>query len=610
MLLQKLKEYSERLALPPPLYNLAPVRYIVELAPDGRFLGLTDTADASSRVTRRGQPRLVPQVQRSSGIRPLLLSDKADYVLGYAGDGDKPERVAACHEAFVELTEACAASTKEPSVAAVLHFLQASPMGQLTVPQGFDPSGTITFRVDGVFPVDLPSVRAFWASRNDPSLAGAPIMQCVVCGQQRPVLERLQAKIKGVPGGQTSGTSIISANAEAFESYGLEASLIAPTCADCAERFTKAANDLLAGPTSVLRLNNMAFLFWTKEDVGFNIAPILSDPQNEDIDALINSVGGDTKKALASTPQTTDVQAHLDSPRSGKPMPDLDDTPFYATALSGSGGRAVVRDWLDTTVREVKESLAKWFIAQRIVDINGQREPVAYLSHRALAFATVREAKDLPVTTPRTLLRCALTGAPLPMDILYQAVRRNRAERDVTRPRAALIKLVLMTQPNVTYKEQDMVTLQMNHPEPAYQWGRAFAVIEQAQRAPARPGQQREINASVVDRFYGTASSTPGTVFGLLIRNAQNHLGRIQSTNPRAHNAIQRKLEEVLSLISPQDLAKPFTLKEQGLFALGYYHQRGYDRAQAREAAERRRQGLAVDPAIPEALDENESSEG
>jgi hypothetical protein len=36
-------------------------------------------------------------------------------------------------------------------------------------------------------------------------------------------------------------------------------------------------------------------------------------------------------------------------------------------------------------------------------------------------------------------------------------------------------------------------------------------------------------------------------------------------------------------------------LEEQGLFALGYYHQRAFDRAQAREAAERRRAGNTQD---------------
>ncbi len=95
MLLQRLREYSERLDLPPSLYNEAPVRYILELDAAGRLLNPepVDTADPSSPRTKRGQRRLVPQVQRSSGVKPLLLADNAEYTLGLARDEAKWGRV-------------------------------------------------------------------------------------------------------------------------------------------------------------------------------------------------------------------------------------------------------------------------------------------------------------------------------------------------------------------------------------------------------------------------------------------------------------------------------------------------------------------------------------
>ena len=86
MLLQRLKEYAdERMELPPTLYTAVPVRYLIEIDLDGRLLNPApvDTADPSSPTTRRGTRRFAPQIQRSSGIKPLLLADKADYVLGY-----------------------------------------------------------------------------------------------------------------------------------------------------------------------------------------------------------------------------------------------------------------------------------------------------------------------------------------------------------------------------------------------------------------------------------------------------------------------------------------------------------------------------------------------
>lgn len=132
-----------------------------------------------------------------------------------------------------------------------------------------------------------------------------------------------------------------------------------------------------------------------------------------------------------------------------------------------------------------------------------------------------------------------------------------------------------------------MVQLQSNHPEPAYHCGRLLAVLESIQR-----GALGDINATIVDRFYGTASTAPASVFGRLLRGAQPHLSKLRRDRPAAGYALQERLEEVLAALP----AFPTTLnlKQQGLFALGYYHQRAHDRAQARARAAQKKQAPAV----------------
>ena len=203
MLLQKLVDYSRRQEYRPSLYGEGPVHYIVNLDDEGRFQSMIDIADPSNRRTRRGQIRLVPQVQRSSGIRPLLLADKADYTLGYAAEEKRADRAQRSHQAYVDLVERCATETEERDVAAVLRFLRDDPLGQvkpdeLFDPSGpFDPSGIITFAVDNRVVVDHPAVQAFWASANAVSGAGTQTMQCLVCGNHRPGA--------GAPPGQGQG---------------------------------------------------------------------------------------------------------------------------------------------------------------------------------------------------------------------------------------------------------------------------------------------------------------------------------------------------------------------------------------------------------------------
>lgn len=562
MLLQRLVEFADQLDLPPTLYNEVPVRYIIELDQAGDYRGLVDTADPSNKRTKRGTSRLVPQVQRAVGIKPLLLADNAEYTLGLRRENSRPERAVQCHTAYLDLIGRCAEWTDNPLVAAVNTFLCSDTLAQVEWPEDFDRDALVTFRVNDEFVVNQRSVQEFWAAENDPASVEGQVhlMQCLVCGQRRPVLDRLQGKIKGIPGGQTSGTSIISANALAFESYGLEASLIAPTCASCGERFTKALNRLIADERHRIILGSagLVFTYWTREPVGdFWLGGFLTEPD------------------------TAQVHGLIDAFRTGRRVAEVDDTAFYAANLSASGGRAVVRDWIDTTVGQVKESLARWFTCQEIVDAYGDKPRP--LGLYALAAATVRDArKDLATPTPRTLLYAALTGNPVPWGLLQQAVRRNRAEQNVTHARAALIKLVLLSQLDV--QEDSMVRLNPDHPNAAYQCGRLLAVLESAQRLAVR-----NINTTIVDRFYGTASTVPAVVFSRLLRGAQPHLAKIERDNPGAYVALQRRLEEVIANIS--EFPRVLSLEDQGIFALGYYHQRAHDRAQAIEASKRRKAG-------------------
>ncbi len=491
----------------------------------------------------RGKPMLVPTLTRTTRPAPKLLTDNAEYVLGIGEGGAK---TAERHQLFRDLTERCAAQSKSDAVKAVAEFLAAYTVDACPPPDDLTPADTITFRVNGVFPVDLPEVRTFWAAETVRDGGGA--MQCLVCGQTRQVEERMPGKVKGIPGGQMSGTAIISANAQAFESYGLEASLIAPTCRDCAESFTNALNGLIRDPKRHVRVGPSVFVFWTREDMTLSLATLLSQPAEEDVGLLLKSCHtGETAEAL-------EAEA------------------FFALSLSASGGRAVVRDWLETTVPRVRRNLARWFALQSLVDSSGA--PGRPFGVYALAASLYLRPNDQMVAdVPRALVRCALYGGALPDGLLFQAVRRNAAEQGVTRNRMALIKAVLMSQMQLGIpKEDPMSELDMQCREPAYACGRLLAELEAAQRA-ALPG----IKATLVDRYFGAASSAPASVFGQLLRAAQPHLAKLRKEREGAFLAIDKRLQEIMA--SLEEFPATLNLKQQALFSLGYYHQKAYQTA-------------------------------
>jgi hypothetical protein len=71
MLVQRLREFAEeRMDLAPPMYQEQPIRYLVALGPDGRYLGIRDTASKGDKTQKNGQRRLAPHVKRTVGSGP------------------------------------------------------------------------------------------------------------------------------------------------------------------------------------------------------------------------------------------------------------------------------------------------------------------------------------------------------------------------------------------------------------------------------------------------------------------------------------------------------------------------------------------------------------
>jgi CRISPR-associated protein Csd1 len=138
--------------------------------------------------------------------------------------------------------------------------------------------------------------------------------------------------------------------------------------------------------------------------------------------------------------------------------------------------------------------------------------------------------------------------------------------------------------------EGKMIQLDRANDNPAYRCGRLLAVLDRVQRL-AGPGS----GVTMADRFFGSASSAPALVFPLLVRGAHSHLARLESRNRGLYLELENSIEEIQEGLVLQDAGgqaaaypRALTLEEQGIFALGYYHQRAHDHA---EAAEEREQG-------------------
>ena len=574
MILTKLKEYADRRMpddLPPPMYGRTSVAWYVNLSLDGEFEGFSCL---KTKEAKRGISIVAPHIGRTVGVKPKLLADTGEYVLGIGRVTSKPERVVDCHEQFKALIKKCAEESQEASLRAVVEFLNSSQLdkAKAELPKDFDPSEVVTFRVGNIVPADadyqLHQVESFWATYTSASdstdeSSSVPVMTCLITGEEGVVEKRLPFLIKGLIGGQPSGTALVSANSQPFMSYGLQNSLTSPISRDAAERFAKALNSLIADTRSRIYIGSTLYVFWTKDKTEEDFLFYLNQPNPEQVKTLLESYC--TAQPASSL---TEEKANQ----------------FYALALTANNARAVVRDWLETTVPNVRERLVQWFQYQRIVDPYGG-EPRWFGVKKLAQHLYRRDSKDqptedFPARTVVNLIRNALQGDRIPEDLLVKLVRRNRTEREITYPRAVLMKLIFSS--DLTWRSM-MTNMEQLNSNPnlqgndlsAYACGRLLAVLEATQRSAIG-----SVNASLTDRYYGAASSTPANAFPPLLKGARAHFSKLRKTMPGACKALEERVEEITE--SLPTFPKTLNLQQQGLFGLGYYHQRASDRAAAK----------------------------
>ncbi len=614
MILQALAELAEREELLQDAdFEPKPVAYLVRVGEGGRLLGLESThstppMEEGARFKPRSRPKSYPvprEPSRTSGDRALFLVDKAEYALGLDPETDPAkqrgaEKLALRFSLFRERVAATLEATGDPGVAAVHAFLEDVAAGRqaVTLPEECQGNDLFAFvyAPDGDQPIhDRAKVREYWSALRQADEAAKEPRPCLVTGRLAPPAER-HSVLKYVPGAVSSGVPLVSFNARAFESYGWGGNDNALVSQKAAEAYATALQRLLhpaypdpAEPGATLPRQNLRLggdtvvCFWTREDNAF--AAMLDPLFAVRVDEVL------------------ELYRSLWSGR----MPVIKDpSAFYALTLSGSQGRVVVRGWFESTVEEVLQHLAQYFqdiaIVRNTPKPKGKDHPPQLpLSVLVESLAPQGKSDQVPPALASQVADAALRGQPFPLSALQRALLRARAEigrdgwADLQRrdARAALIKAVLNRRhKNDPHFKEVTPAMDPTNDNRGYLLGRLMAVIERLQRAALG-----EVNASVVDKYFGAASAAPRQAFNHLIKNARNHARKAkddENTKGTGH-WLERQMDEILSRVPPEDGGIParFNLEEQGLFLLGYHHQRHYlwqsktDReAQAEDAQE------------------------
>ncbi|MFA6287424.1 MAG: type I-C CRISPR-associated protein Cas8c/Csd1 [Opitutaceae bacterium] len=464
------------------------------------------------------------------------------------------------------------------------------------------PSDWVTFMVEGIegsaLMPEWPAVQAWWRERQsgtDTDIEETPdesaaLVPCMVTGKLCVPVAAHGARITVAPGGNPTGTALVSSNKPAFGSYGFESATVSPMSEDAVEGYVRAVNWLgdKRNPDYHTRTADTIYLFWSDQPLAtLNPGKAIElgtwdDLLAEDPEAPAPSAVPIAAKRVFSGPHT----GQLDAAQAA------DASRFYCLALSGSSARTVVRSWIDQALPVARTHVEQWFadltvpLDRTLQDQNKQviaeagalhsRWPLWQLS--ACLQGKGESAKTEIAQQRQLLWEAALTGRPLPLHLLVTAVSRIPAAGDVHPVRAALIRCALLRlSPNspLMNPEPDLSKLGV-----AFHCGRLLRVLQGIQNTALG-----ETNSTVVSKFYAGASATPGSVFGLLLAKAQPHLGKFRPDKPGLAGWFENQLTEIVAAIVERG-GFPSTNNPvaQGEFALGFYYQRTLTRRQKPDA--------------------------
>lgn len=584
MILSSLAQYYQRLADTPdtlsdlarvPSYGFSEERisYVLVLNRNGQLVDVQ--SNLSDDKKQKGRYLTVPWAVKRSGQftekafkegknNAFFLWDKTAYCLGVETNDKKVSRISQLtFDAFKKLHLDLFGENEDEGLRAVCLFLKQWSPDKFESPffKNEMLDANFVFKLDGdsQYIHERQEAVNVWLKTIEPKEDARKAI-CLVTGKYEPFMN-LHPSIKGVYGGQSSGGSIVSFNADAYTSYGKSQGENAPISEMAAFAYTTALNYLLRRENNqCVSIGDTSTVFWAVAVDG------QTAQQAESLFAFMLNMPTDDSEQTAIKPL-------LDKIAKGRPLnefaPNLDpETRFFVLGLAPNAARLSIRYWLDTTFGQLANHIREHFQDLSLNPLPWREPPSVW--RLLIQTAAQGKSENIPPQLAGELMRAIITGYSYPRMLLAQLIQRIRSDGEISGIRVAMIKAIIQRDfRNGLIQEEVPVSLDLSSTHTAYRLGRLFAVIERIQEAALG----RDLNSTVTDKYYGTASTVPFSVFPRLLSGSQNHLTKLRKDKPGYAVNLKKDLAEIIAGIE-NSFPRHLSVEEQGRFAIGYYHQK------------------------------------
>lgn len=601
MILQALTRYYEILSnepdsdIAPPGYSAIGISYALNISPTGELLDvipLFEQVLRGKKLEEKPRRMIVPeQIKRAVNISANFLWDNCVYVLGISDKSAKDLDYANKRfEAFQQWNKEMLQKADSIAANAVISFLDKHDPIQSREHPKITPhleiilkGGNLVFMFNGRFVHEDAAICRVWEAYK--SNSDAVLAQCLITGEITPIA-RLHPSIKGVRDANPIGASLVSFNERAYESFNKVKGqgLNSPVSEKATFAYTTALNYLLSSTKEHKKfaIGDTTVVYWAEsEKKGYARAFMsLCEPEEVEIPTEPEpQLVGDknAEKRLRKVAQKVKRVQALDT---NKLLEGLEGNPrFYVLGLAPNAARLSVRffhsDLFDRVVAKIMQHYQDLEMVKEFEDQH------TYLTIQEIVKETISKKASDPQASPLmagAVFRAILENTPYPAALYNAIINRIRADQDDTAKgirkinytRAAIIKAYLLrkyrNQPQHPIQEVLVMSLNEQSTRPAYVLGRLFAVLEKVQQEAIG-----DVNASIKDRYFTSACASPATVFPILLRLSQHHIAKAEYGYAR-----DKRIEDILNMLDVENNPIPtrLTLDDQGVFVLGYYHER------------------------------------
>lgn len=589
MILAELNRYYDRLLaesdpdtgkarVPDYGFSEEKVGYVLVISKAGKLVDAVPHMDTSAKKPTALQMAVPRPEKRTSGIQPNFLWDKPAYVLGVQSNPDKKQvenqpwiESLATFKAFKQYHEDILKDIDDEGLQALVKFLHSWRIEDFYQPPcKLDMlSANLVFQLDGErgYLHEHDAARQVWTGLLNESNQSDKV-PCLITGKSEKVA-RLHPSIKGVYGGQSSGGSIVSFNAESYESYGKSQGENAPVSELAAFKYTTVLNYLLNRDNRhVFSVGDASTVFWAVAE------------DNEQASKVESLFGELMNPSADDDSEAAQIRPIIEQIARGRPLleiaPDIDPTTrFFVLGLAPNAARLSIRYWLNTSFGELQQRIEEHFSDLSLDPLPWQKAPSIWrLLIQLVPQRDGQKAKseEIPSHLAGELMRSILTGNRYPRSILAQLLVRIRADGHISPLRVAMMKAVLQRDFRKGFtKEEIPMSLDVDNSNEAYLLGRLFAVLERIQHEAIN-----NANATIADRYFASASTVPYSVFPRLLAGSKNHLSKIRKQKPGYAVNLDKDMTEIIAKL-PAHFSKHLSIDDQGKFTIGYYQQRDKD---------------------------------